>query len=163
MAAGARRGPGSNQYEDKAPQPRTASPAGTGTLRAQARQAAEGPTDRPSGVDGVVHDRGADAVSLAQFAQFSRQLAQEAHGQGLRPPGFRSLPINDRRTLRRYPDGSAMVCIPARGRRPVEVVDDMVEGVIRANGLHGVEAARKRLALWESLEASGRLDARNGC
>ncbi len=155
----ARRGPGSNQYRDKPARPATAPPAAATTttakdLRAQAEPADPGGGPSPS--DAGAGTGELPAVSLARFAELAKGVAAEARQQGLRAPSFRSLPITDRRTLRRFGDGTAMVSVPARGRRPVEVVDDMVEGVIRANDLHGIDAARKRLALWESVESQRR-------
>jgi len=119
---GARRGPGSNQYRDKPARPATAAAAAAAAakdLRAQAD-----PADPGGGTSHAGAGAGdLPAVSLARFAELAKGVAEEARQQGLRAPSFRSLPITDRRTLRRFGDGTALVSVPARGRRPVEVVD----------------------------------------
>ena len=47
------------------------------------------------------------------------------------------------RTLRRYPDG-AVVSVAVRDRPFEDVAADLVEGVVRVNGLEGEGAARAR-------------------
>jgi len=148
----ARRGPGSNQYADKPPRP--AGPAGTGAgaIRAQAEASVAEAGHGDGGGTAQSAELG-PGVSLSEFSCLARGLAAHARRHGLRAPSFKTLPIEERRSLRRYPDGTARVSVPARGRQPQAVVDD----IVRANGLQGIEAARKRLALWESIEADGLL------
>lgn len=101
------------------------------------------------------------AVDLATGVGFSvaaRRLADEARRRGLVVPGFRSPPrlAGARRTLRRHPDAAPLVSVERRGRLADEVVADMVDGVVAANGLTGAAAddLRKELhAAVASVEA----------
>jgi hypothetical protein len=54
------------------------------------------------------------------------------------------------RTIRKLPGGS-VVAVRVRGRSRVDVVGDMVEGVVQANGLRGEAASRLRTALVEAV------------
>jgi hypothetical protein len=96
------------------------------------------------------------ATSLA-FARIARTLATEARRQGLSAPAFRSPPglAGTDRTLRRRPDGGAVVSVRFRGRPVQAVVSDLVEGVVAANGLVGTSATRLRTALLEAVTTSG--------
>jgi len=158
MTAGpAWRGPGSNQYADKPARPPTYAASTAGALRAQAKAVSEG--DSGQGVETeATAGPPTNGVSQGQFTILARGLAAQARLQGLRAPGFKTLPMEDRRSLRRYADGGARVTVPTRGRHAIAVVDDMVDGVVRANELEGIEAARTRLALWESIDADGLVD-----
>jgi hypothetical protein len=93
------------------------------------------------------------------FSTSARLLATEAERRGLVAPGFRCPPRGDGvvRAIRRLPGGSAVVAVRVRGRDHRDVVADMVEGVIVANGLEGEKAALLRAEL---LAAS--LDERAG-
>lgn len=90
-----------------------------------------------------------EPLASAGFCAAARLLADAARRHGLRPPGFRSPPrlASAVRAIRRYPDGQAVVSVRVRGRPRCEVVADMVEGVVVANGLRGrpAEAARRAL------------------
>ena len=84
------------------------------------------------------------------FAGTARRLAAAARARGLAVPGFRTptrLAGCDR-TIRRYPDGTALVAVRVQGRLWDDVVDDLIAGILTVNGLHGAEAAEVRLALW---------------
>ena len=59
------------------------------------------------------------------------------------------------RTIRWRSDGGATVAIRLKGRLWVQVLADMVEGVVAANGLQGPEADQARTALWASVEGGG--------
>ena len=99
-----------------------------------------------------------EATSL-RFAAAARALGHAARRRGLVVPGFRSpprLPEVDR-SLRRRPDGHAMIAIRLRGRPWMAVISDMVEGVVAANGLTGADADGARRALWACLEAEALL------
>ena len=99
-----------------------------------------------------------EATSL-RFAAAARALGHAARRRGLVVPGFRSpprLPEVDR-SLRRRPDGHAMIAIRLRGRPWMAVISDMVEGVVAANALTGAEADGARRALWACLEAAALL------
>jgi hypothetical protein len=90
------------------------------------------------------------------FAGMARRLAAATRARGLAAPGFRTPPRQPGcdRTLRRYPDGTALVAVRAGGRRWDDVVDDMIAGVLAVNDLHGAPAAEVRLGLWEDLGAA---------
>lgn len=79
----------------------------------------------------------------------ARLVAAEARRHGLLAPGFRSPPglAGARRTIRRLPTGGTMIAVRLRDRSLAEVVADMVEGVVVANGLRGADAARWRARL----------------
>ena len=96
-----------------------------------------------------------DVGSSLRFAAAVRLVAAEARLLGLEVPGFRSpprLPGADR-SLRRRPGGPPAIAVRLDGRPFDEVVVDMVEGVIVANGLSGGAADRVRRRLLDA--ASG--------
>jgi hypothetical protein len=84
------------------------------------------------------------------FAGTARRLAAAARARGLAAPGFRTPPrqAGCNRTIRRYPDGSALVAVRVKGRLWDDVVDDLITGVLTLNDLHGAAAAEVRLGLW---------------
>ena len=84
------------------------------------------------------------------FAGTARRLAAAARARGLATPGFRTPPrqAGCNRTIRRYPDGSALVAVRDKGRLWDDVVDDLIAGVLTLNDLHGAAAAEIRFALW---------------
>jgi len=92
------------------------------------------------------------ATSLA-FAVSARALASEARRRGLVAPAFRSPPglTGADRTLRRQPGGGTVVAVRLRGRPLDAVVGDLVDGVVAANGVSGVEAERLRTSLLEAV------------
>lgn len=96
------------------------------------------------------------ATSLL-FAEAVKSLSDVARRQGLAVPAFRSPPrlAGCERTIRWRPDGGATVSVRVRGRRWVQVLADLVEGVVVANGLHGAEADRARTALWAAVDGGG--------
>ncbi len=87
------------------------------------------------------------------FAGTARRLASAARARGLRAPGFRTPPRRPGfdRTIRRYADGSALVSVRVRGRLWDDVIDDLIDGVLTLNDLHGALAAEVRLGLWDDL------------
>ena len=89
-------------------------------------------------------DRGND------FAGTARRLAAAARARGLATPGFRTPPRHAgcNRTIRRYPDGTALVAVRVKGRLWDDVVDDLIAGVLAVNDLHGAPAAELRYGLW---------------
>jgi hypothetical protein len=91
------------------------------------------------------------------FSSSARLLATEAARRGLIAPGFRCPPRVDGvvRAIRRLPDGSAVVAVRVRGREHREVVADMVEGIVVANGLDGEEAGRLRGELLAAVTDDG--------
>ncbi len=97
---------------------------------------------------------GTDAPEMraTDFSAAARALAMAARRAGLRAPSFRTPPRlrGASRTLRRWPSGGALVSVATRGRPPLEVLTDMAEGVLVANGLRGDEARRVRALLLEA-------------
>lgn len=91
-----------------------------------------------------------------RFARAARSLAAVAESRGLRPPTFRSPPrlAGVTRTLRRSAQ-EVTVSVVLRGRPWAAVAADMVDGVVAANGLRGVEADRARAALWAAVADLG--------
>lgn len=87
------------------------------------------------------------------FAGTARRLAAAARARGLDSPGFRTPPrqAGCNRTIRRYPDGTALVAVRVKGRLWDDVVDDLIAGVLTVNDLHGALAAEVRLGLWGDL------------
>lgn len=87
--------------------------------------------------------------SSISFSALARVLAAEVRRHGLVLPSFSSPPrvAGARRTIRRLHGGGVMVSVQVRGRSVDEVLADMVDGVIVANGLRGREAEGWRLAL----------------
>ncbi len=92
------------------------------------------------------------ATSL-RFAAAARSLGAATRQRGLVVPGFRSPPRvpGAQRTLRHRPGGGVSVAVTIRDRPFVAVVADMVEGIVVANHLDGIEATRVRTALWEAV------------
>ncbi|MCY3862692.1 MAG: hypothetical protein OXG67_12115 [bacterium] len=88
------------------------------------------------------------------FAEAARQLGMAVRGQELVVPSFRSPPreVGRRRTLARHGDGSVTVSVMVRNRIWEAVLADMIEGVVAANQLDGIDAEVLRDQLWEALE-----------
>src|SRR5215217_1648611 len=90
------------------------------------------------------------------FAGTARRLAAAARSRGLATPGFRTPPRQTgcNRTIRRYPDGSALVAVRVKGRLWDDVVDDLIAGILAMNDLHGAVAAEVRYGLWSELTSA---------
>ena len=88
------------------------------------------------------------------FAEAARLLGMAVRGQELVMPSFRSPPreVGRRRTLARHDDGSVTVSVMVRNRIWEAVLADMIEGVVVANGIDGIDAEVLRDQLWEALE-----------
>jgi len=93
-----------------------------------------------------------EALSL-RFAETVRTVTAAARPSGWVTPSFRSPPgvAGAQRTLRRRPDGSTVVAVALRQRPWPAVLADMIEGVVVANGLSGLDAERCREVLWHAL------------
>lgn len=89
------------------------------------------------------------AATTVQFAEAARCLADRCRARGLIVPGFRSPPAHPTaaRTVRRRPDGSAIVAVRIRDRALRAVVADMVDGVVIVNALTGADRDRIRAEL----------------
>ena len=88
------------------------------------------------------------------FAEAARQLGMAVRGQEMVMPSFRSPPreVGRRRTLSRHDDGSVTVSVMVRNRVWEAVLADMIEGIVAANRMDGVDAEALRDHLWEALE-----------
>lgn len=97
-------------------------------------------------------------LTSVRFAAAARRLSEAARSVGIDPPGFRSPPRTPgrRRSIRREADGSATVSVALRGRPALAVIGDMIDGVVAAGGVEGVEGAQVRDELWTAL--AGLLD-----
>jgi hypothetical protein len=93
-----------------------------------------------------------DVAPPIRFAELARRIGAAARAAGLVAPAFRTPPRRSgaRRTIRRLP-GGPVVAVRLRARPTAEVVADMVEGVLVANGLSGDAAGRVRTSLLESV------------
>jgi len=95
-----------------------------------------------------------DRSSTVRFARAARQLGAAARAAGLTVPAFRSPPRRPGapRTIRRLP-GGPVVAVALRDRAFPDVLADMVEGVVIANGLQEPAASRIRGVLSAALAA----------
>jgi hypothetical protein len=93
------------------------------------------------------------AAPTLQFADVARRLGAAAHANGLAVPAFRCPPrtAGVTRTLRRYPGGT-VVSVRLRDRPFLEVVADMVDGVLAANRVAPGDAAPIRASLHAALD-----------
>ena len=89
------------------------------------------------------------AAASIRFAAAARRLAAACRARHLDVPAFRSPPrlSGAARSIRRRPDGAAVVAVAIRGRPFPAVAADMVEGVLVANRLAGPAAEGHRAAL----------------
>ena len=85
----------------------------------------------------------------------ARRLSEASRRLGIEAPGFRSPPRAPgvRRSVRREADGSATISVALRGRPGVAVMADMVDGVLAAAELAGIEAISVRDELWGEVAA----------
>ena len=97
-----------------------------------------------------------EATSV-RYAEAVRSLGDAARRRGLVAPAYRSPPrlAGCARSIRWRPDGGATVAVQLKGRPWVAVLGDMIEGVVRANGLQGAEADQARTYLWSAVEGGG--------
>ena len=91
-----------------------------------------------------------------RFARAARELSRTSRLCGATAPSFVSPPRRSdlSRTIRRRPNGT-VVAVALRSRPWAAVLADMIDGVIAANGLAGVEADRVRAALWHAVAEPG--------
>lgn len=89
-------------------------------------------------------------LTSLRFAAVAKRLSESARAAGAEVPGFRSPPRAPgvRRSIRRESDGSATVSVALRGRPGIAVVADMIDGVIAAADVTGVDAGLVRDQLW---------------
>ena len=87
-----------------------------------------------------------------RFAVAARVVSDEARRVGLRVPAFKCPPriAGAHRTVRRA-GKDVVVAVQAKGRPWGAVIADLVEGVVVANELSGVDAGRARALLWEAI------------
>ncbi len=89
-----------------------------------------------------------DTAPPLRFAELARRIGAAARAAGLVVPAFRTPPrrAGVARTIRRLP-GGPVVAVRSRSRPTADVVADMVEGVVVANGLTADAARRVRESL----------------
>jgi hypothetical protein len=97
-----------------------------------------------------------DVAPPIRFAELARRIGAAARAAGLVVPAFRTPPRRSGapRTIRRLP-GGPVVAVRFRSRPSADVVADMVEGVIVANGLTSDAAGRVRDTLLQAIDAGG--------
>jgi hypothetical protein len=97
-----------------------------------------------------------DGTPPIRFAELARRIGAAARAAGLVVPAFRSPPRRPGvpRTIRRLP-GGPVVAVRLRSRPLADVVADMVDGVLVANGLRGDAAARVRATLLQAIGGAG--------
>jgi hypothetical protein len=97
-----------------------------------------------------------DVAPPIRFAELARRIGAAARAAGLVVPAFRTPPRRSgaARTIRRLP-GGPVVAVRLRSRPSADVVADMVEGVIVANGLTSDAAGRVRDTLLQAIDAGG--------
>jgi hypothetical protein len=88
-----------------------------------------------------------------RFASAARRLSVEARRRCLAVPAFKSPPrlAGVDRSIRRRPDGTAVVAVRVHGRSLEAVVTDMVEGILAANPLAADDRSEHRRALLETV------------
>ena len=93
-----------------------------------------------------------DVAPPIRFAELARRIGAAARAAGLVVPAFRTPPRRSGvpRTIRRLP-GGPVVAVRLRSRPTADVVNDMVDGVLVANGLTGDAATRVRESLLEAV------------
>lgn len=103
-----------------------------------------------------------NSTNAVRFADTSRILTAAATEHGWEAPSFRSPPRVagiDRSILRRA-DGTHIVSVRLAGRDHAFVVADMVDGIIAANGLVGMDAERARRTLRDAASDVASIDHR---
>jgi hypothetical protein len=97
-----------------------------------------------------------DVAPPIRFAELARRIGAAARAAGLVAPAFRTPPRRSgvARTIRRLP-GGPVVAVRLRSRPAADVVADMVEGVIVANGLPSEVAGRVRETLLQAVSGGG--------
>lgn len=89
------------------------------------------------------------------FAESVRVLSTAARGLGLDVPAIRSRPRRDDvdRTIRRRPDGEAVVAVRLEDRPFAAIQADLVESFVVTNQFVGADASLLRRELWAALSA----------
>lgn len=101
-----------------------------------------------------------DSVSPAVlFTRAARQLGTAARAAGLEVPAFRTPPRLEGavRTVRQFPGGS-VVSVTVRGRAFDDVAGDLVDGIVRVNGLQGDAATAARHDLLDAVQIGPEAD-----
>jgi hypothetical protein len=97
-----------------------------------------------------------DVAPPIRFAELARRIGAAARAAGLVVPAFRTPPRRSGvpRTIRRLP-GGPVVAVRLRARPNIDVIHDMVDGVLVANGLTGDAAVRVRESLLQAVGVGG--------
>jgi hypothetical protein len=96
-----------------------------------------------------------DPAPPIRFADLARRIGAATRAAGLVVPAYRTPPrrAGVTRTIRRLP-GGPVVAVRLRLRPAADVVRDMVEGVVVANGLTGDAAQRVRTTLLQTIDGA---------
>jgi hypothetical protein len=96
-----------------------------------------------------------DPAPPIRFADLARRIGAATRAAGLVVPAYRTPPrrAGVTRTIRRLP-GGPVVAVRLRLRPAADVVCDMVEGVVVANGLTGDAAQRVRTTLLQTIDGA---------
>ena len=88
-------------------------------------------------------------ITTVEFAAAARNLARTARHIGMEAPSYRSPPrdITLTRTIRHFEGQRSIVAVRIRARSRNEVLADMIDGLIAANGYRGNNADRQRSRL----------------
>jgi hypothetical protein len=85
-----------------------------------------------------------DGVNARCFVDLAQAVSQAVRVCGLAPPGFQTLPrLGQHARVLRRTRGGAVVAIRTMGKTPMQVRDDMIDGVVRLQGnLNGEDQRR---------------------
>lgn len=94
------------------------------------------PASRPS-IASPHTDRAEGSVSFAEFPDLVARLTAWSRRQGMRVPGIQSPPRAPGvdRAVRRVGGEVRTIAVTLRGRRRSDVVNDLVSGILVANGV----------------------------
>ena len=87
-------------------------------------------------------------VNARCFVDLAQAVSQAVRACGLAPPGFQTLaPSGEYGRVVRRSRAGAVIAIRTTGKSPAEVRNDMIEGVVRLQGLpdHDASELRERL------------------
>lgn len=85
-------------------------------------------------------------ITSMEFARAARGITAAGTRLGLKPVSFRAPPriLTVNRSIR-WAHGRAIVSVRLKGRSFDEVVSDMVDGVLTANGIHHAPEKKREL------------------
>jgi hypothetical protein len=88
-------------------------------------------------------------VSAIEFATIVRDVSVTARANGWNMPSFRSPPrrLGAKRTIRKLASGTTVIAIQLRNRNDSDVINDIIDAVIRANDFTPAQAEQCRRLL----------------